>query len=46
MRDRPDRDGAWRKPLFLGMARNAANPVDYFNLPRERTVLLGSTIEL
>ncbi|MDX6626055.1 MAG: system potassium uptake protein [Solirubrobacterales bacterium] len=37
---------AWRKRLFVTMARNAASPVDYFHLPRERTVSLGSTIEL
>ncbi|HEV7564126.1 MAG TPA: potassium transporter Kup [Solirubrobacterales bacterium] len=37
---------AWRKRLFVAMARNAASPVDYFHLPRERTVSLGSTIEL
>jgi KUP system potassium uptake protein len=36
----------WRKRLFVAMARNAASPVDYFHLPRERTVSLGSTIEL
>jgi KUP system potassium uptake protein len=36
----------WRKRLFVAMARNAASPVDYFRLPRDRTVSLGSTIEL
>ncbi|MCW2987538.1 MAG: potassium transporter Kup [Solirubrobacterales bacterium] len=36
----------WRKRLFVAMARNAASPVDYFRLPRERTVTLGSVIEL
>jgi KUP system potassium uptake protein len=36
----------WRKRLFVAMARNAASPVDYFHLPRERTVTLGSQIEL
>ena len=36
----------WRKRLFVAMARNAASPVEYFHLPRERTVSLGSTIEL
>ena len=29
----------WRKRLFVAMARNAASPVDYFHLPRERTVI-------
>lgn len=37
---------AWRKRLFVAMSRNAASPVDYFHLPRERTVGIGSTIEL
>jgi KUP system potassium uptake protein len=37
---------AWRKRLFVAMARNAASPVEYFHLPPERTVTLGSTIEL
>ena len=36
----------WRKRLFVAMARNAASPVDYFHLPGERTVTLGSQIEL
>ena len=36
----------WRKHLFVALARNAASPVDYFKLPRERTVSLGSQIEL
>jgi KUP system potassium uptake protein len=36
----------WRKRLFVTMSRNAASPVDYFHLPRDRTVSLGSTIEV
>jgi KUP system potassium uptake protein len=36
----------WRKRLFVTMARNAASPVDYFHLPSDRTVTLGSQIEL
>ena len=36
----------WRKRLFVTMSRNAASPVDYFKLPRDRTISLGSTIEL
>jgi KUP system potassium uptake protein len=36
----------WRKRLFVAMSRNAASPVDYFRLPAERTVTLGSLIEL
>ena len=36
----------WRKRLFVAMFRNAASPVDYFRLPHDRTVTLGSTVEL
>ena len=34
----------WRKALFMAMARNAASPVGYFNLPPERVVALGAQI--
>jgi KUP system potassium uptake protein len=36
----------WRKKLFLGIARNAGNPVEYFALPEEQTVVFGSLIAL
>src|SRR3954469_1625466 len=36
----------WRKRLFLATAHIAADAVDYFRLPREATVLLGSAIEI
>jgi KUP system potassium uptake protein len=36
----------WRKRLFLATAHVAADAVDYFKLPRHRTVLLGSAIEI
>jgi KUP system potassium uptake protein len=36
----------WRKRLFIAIARNAANPVAYFGLPDQRTVVLSSYIEL
>ena len=35
----------WRKLLFQLTAQLAAEPADYFRLPRERTVTLGSQIE-
>lgn len=35
----------WRKRLFLATQHIADDAVDYFQLPRERTVLLGSAIE-
>jgi len=36
----------WRKRLFVAMSRNAASPVEYFRLPAERTVTVGSQIAL
>ena len=36
----------WRKKLFLAISRNAANPVEVFHLPDDRTVVMGSHIEL
>jgi KUP system potassium uptake protein len=36
----------WRKRLYIAMSRNAASPVDYFHLPGDRTVSIGSRIEL
>jgi KUP system potassium uptake protein len=36
----------WRKRLFIGLAHNAATPAVYFNLPLDRTVVMGSRIEL
>jgi KUP system potassium uptake protein len=36
----------WRKRLFLATAGVAADASDYFRLPRERTVIMGSRIEL
>jgi KUP system potassium uptake protein len=35
----------WRKRLFLATAAITAEPADYFKLPRDRTVILGSHIE-
>ena len=36
----------WRKKLFVAIAKNAANPVVYFNLPDEDTVVMGAHVEL
>ena len=36
----------WRKRLFLGMARHAANPAVHFNLPIDRTVVMGGHVTL
>jgi len=35
----------WRKRIFLITATITAEPTDYFGLPRERTITLGSEIE-
>ncbi len=36
----------WRQRLFIAMARNAGNPVEYFRLPPDRAVTVGSSVEL
>jgi KUP system potassium uptake protein len=36
----------WRKLLFITMAHNAANPAEYFGLPPDRTVVMGTHIDL
>ena len=37
---------AWRKQLFKGISRNSASPVNYFGLPEERVIALGSAIDV
>ena len=37
---------AWRKRLFIWLSHNAADPAVYFHLPVDRTVVMGSRIEL
>jgi KUP system potassium uptake protein len=34
----------WQEALFLTLARHSANPVEYFNRPLERTVVMGGQI--
>ena len=36
----------WRKMLFIGLAHNAINPADYFGLPSDRTVVMGTHIDV
>jgi KUP system potassium uptake protein len=36
----------WRKRLFMAISRNTSNPVAYFGLPDDRTVVMGSHVEL
>ncbi|WP_033287787.1 potassium transporter Kup [Amycolatopsis jejuensis] len=37
---------AWRKHLFIATAGIAADAADSFNLPRDRTIIMGSHIEV
>jgi KUP system potassium uptake protein len=36
----------WRKRLFIGLVHNAASPAASFGLPSERTVVMGSRVDL
>jgi KUP system potassium uptake protein len=36
----------WRKKLFVAMARNAANPAEYFRLPDNQTITMSGRIDL
>jgi KUP system potassium uptake protein len=36
----------WRKRLYIALARNSSSPADFFHLPAERTVTIGSAIDL
>ncbi|MEO3936723.1 potassium transporter Kup [Dermatophilaceae bacterium Soc4.6] len=36
----------WRKLLFIGLAHNAADPSVRFHLPPDRTVVMGSRVDL
>ena len=36
----------WRKRLFVAISRNSASPVEYFGLPGDRVVTMGSHIDL
>ena len=36
----------WRKALFLFLAHNAGDPAELFRLPRNRTVVMGSDVDL
>jgi KUP system potassium uptake protein len=37
---------SWQKRLFINLSHNAATPAVYFRLPVERTVVMGTRIEL
>ena len=36
----------WQKRLFLTIAHNSANPVEYFGLPIEQSISMGAQIEV
>ena len=36
----------WRERLFATMARNASSPVEYFNLPANRVIEVGTQVEI
>jgi KUP system potassium uptake protein len=36
----------WRKRLFIATSRLTADAAEYFQLPRDRTVIMGSRIEI
>ena len=36
----------WRERLFAAMARNAGNAADYFKLPANRVIELGTQVEI
>jgi KUP system potassium uptake protein len=36
----------WRKRLFLATAQITADAAEYFHLPRNRTVIIGSCLEV
>jgi KUP system potassium uptake protein len=37
---------SWRKALFIATAHIAADAADYFGLPQDQTIILGSKIEI
>ena len=36
----------WRDRVFAAMARNAGNVTDYFNIPTNRVIELGSRVQI
>jgi KUP system potassium uptake protein len=36
----------WREKLFAAMSRNAGNAADYFKLPANRVIELGTKVEI
>jgi KUP system potassium uptake protein len=42
----PSTMARWRERLFAAMARNAGNVTDYFNIPTNRVIELGTKVEI
>jgi KUP system potassium uptake protein len=36
----------WRERIFSAMARNAGNVTDYFNIPTNRVIELGTRVQI
>ncbi len=36
----------WRKKIFVALARNAATPIEHFDLPRQRTAMTNSEVAM
>jgi KUP system potassium uptake protein len=36
----------WRDKVFAAMARNAGNVTDYFNIPANRVIELGTRVQI
>jgi KUP system potassium uptake protein len=36
----------WRKKMFVALARNAATPIEHFDLPRHRTAMTNSDVTM
>jgi len=37
---------AWRKNLFIATSRLSSDGTEYFNLPQDRTLIMGSLMEV
>ena len=36
----------WAKALFVVLAHNAGDPAEFFGLPRNQTVIMGSDVDV
>lgn len=43
---RRSRFGHWRTLLFAWMMRSSANATDFFRIPADRVVLMGSQLQI